>query len=1025
MRGVIRALAGRLPLPPRRGAAPLGLLLLALAAVFVFDGGRGYLYRPGHHDFTTAQTMTVAANLSPDDGFQGCRRRRPEAASGPSCAYPYNAYPISPAALVRLATEAAGGGPARRLYAARLLMLAFFAGAAVLAWLALARLLGDRRIALAATLLAFSSYYLLYYGDMVSSEIPVLFGAMLAFHGMVLFAQEGRFRQLALKTAAALLLGWQVVGLIAPFVLLGLAGELARAGADGGPRPYARRALSAIARSPYLAYGLLASLCFGLVLSWAFANEYLAFGGERPLTGLRVFDSLARRSGFAAQDQDFDGVGWPGFLLQQLGAAGGSAIPFAFVDRLGLGLAQPDHAYWPPNPWFAAPGAAVLAACAAGLRFLPHRTPWAALLLAGWGSAILLRGSSAAHEHEAMFHLGAALVFWALALLGLRRLLGRKRAARALPAAALAAAAVFALSARDMSGVVVAGADVRQLREIVADLEAIRGLAAGRSVLVSPADRAMGYIGRNRNFYLLGVHTRVDEIGSGREWARAAASGDFDFVLAPVGDGGSLTPGNRRLHLYRPAALDAAWDAAAAREPALRAAFDLHLDGRTLTWTRDGCAAEDVWAHFFVEAVPLAAPPQRFEFPFHERGLRFGGRCLARLELPDYPLAGLRTGQRAGGDLPPVWEASLPVADPSFPRHASTWHGAVAASAPAARGPFAVYRDGRALTFARDGCAPEDTGPPFFVHARAADPGDLPEDRREAGFEILDFWFGDRGVRFGETCMARIGLPDYPLAGLRTGQRAGGLPPLWKVSFPVADPAFPRYASTWFGDVTASEPAARGPFAAYRDGRALTFVRGECSAADIADRFFVHAWAADPGDLPAERRAAGFEALDFWFGDRGVRFGGTCMARIGLPDYELRSVRLGQYDASGHLWDEEFALEAGAWLDRFASFAAREPDLRRAGFDLHLEGGALTFVRGECSAADVADRFFVHAYAPDGGREAIDFRFRRRGLRHGDRCMASIPLPDYPIARLAAGRYDASGHLWEAALALPPGGGGG
>ena len=568
------------------------------------------------------------------------------------------------------------------------------------------------------------------------------------------------------------------------------------------------------------------------------------------------------------------------------------------MDRLDLGLAQPGHAYWPPDPWFAAPGAAVLAACAAGLRFLPHRTPWAALLLAGWGWAIPLRGAVVRHENEAMLHAGAALLLFALALLGLRRLLGRERAARALPAAALAAAALFVLSAWDMGrlGHDAAGDDARRQREIAADVEAIRGLAAGRSILASPAGRAMRNL--ERNYYLAGSYIQLEGIGSEEEWSGLPASGASDFVLAPVDAGGSLTPGNRRLFLYRPSALDAAWNAAAARPPALRAAFDLRLDGRTLTWTREPCALDTTERLFFVEAVPLAArPAERLEFAFRERGLRFGGRCLARLELPDYPLAGLRTGQRAGGDLPPVWEASLPVGDPAFPRYASSWFGDVAASAPAVRGPFGVYRDGRALTFARDGCSREDT----------------------------------------------------------------------------------------------------------------------------AARFFVHAWAADPGDLPADRREAGFETLDFWFGDRGVRFGGTCMARIGLPDYALRSVRTGQYDASGHLWDEEFALEAGAWLARYASFAAREPALRRAGFDLHLEGRTLTFVRGDCTAEDIADRFFVHAYAPDGGREAIDFRFRERGLRHGDRCMASVPLPDYPVARLAAGQYDGTGHLWEAELALPAG----
>ena len=114
-------------------------------------------------------------------------------------------------------------------------MLAFFAASAVLAHLALARLLGDRRIALAATLLAFSSFHLLFYGDMISWEQSTnLFGVMLVFHGMVLFAQEGRFRQLLPRTAVALLFGWHVLGLIAPFVLFALGRELVFARADGG-----------------------------------------------------------------------------------------------------------------------------------------------------------------------------------------------------------------------------------------------------------------------------------------------------------------------------------------------------------------------------------------------------------------------------------------------------------------------------------------------------------------------------------------------------------------------------------------------------------------------------------------------------------------------------------------------------------------------------------------------------------------------------------------------------------------------
>ena len=338
----------------------------------------------------------------------------------------------------------------------------------------------------------------------------------------------------------------------------------------------------------------------------------------------------------------------------------------------------------------------------------------------------------------------------------------------------------------------------------------------------------------------------------------------------------------------------------------------------------------------------------------------------------------------------------------------TTWYEDVTAAEPAARGPFAVYLDGRALTYVRDGCSREDAGHRFFVHAWAADPDDLPEDRREAGFEAMGFAFADRGVRFGGTCMARIALPDYPLRGIRTGQLAGGdLPPVWEASLPAGDPSFPRGATTWYEDVTSAEPAARGPFAVYRDGRALTFARGDCAAADTEARFFVHVWAV------GGRR----EVLDFWFADRGVRFGGTCMAQIALPDYEVRSVRTGQYDDGGHLWDAEFAIGAEAWLARFEALAAREPDARGAGFALRLEGRTLTLAREACSAADVADRFFVHAYAPDGAREAIDFWFRQRGERHGDRCLASVVLPS-SAARVAAGQYDASGHLWEATLPI-------
>ena len=221
---------------PSREALPLLLLLIALAAVFVFGNDRGHFYRSLHHNKISGQTLSLAANLSADHRFALYRSQWLTGDGEPAYEY-YNRFPIGPYVLVRLAILPFGDDFPRAIHAARLLMLAFFAAAAVLAYLALSRLLGDRRIALAAALLACSSYYLLYYSDMIATEASTnFFGVMLVFHGMAAFAQEGRRRQLLAKTAVALSLGWHAAGLIVAFVLLALGRALAARGqrADGG-----------------------------------------------------------------------------------------------------------------------------------------------------------------------------------------------------------------------------------------------------------------------------------------------------------------------------------------------------------------------------------------------------------------------------------------------------------------------------------------------------------------------------------------------------------------------------------------------------------------------------------------------------------------------------------------------------------------------------------------------------------------------------------------------------------------------
>ena len=87
------------------------------------------------------------------------------------------------------------------------------------------------------------------------------------------------------------------------------------------------------------------------------------------------------------------------------------------------------------------------------------------------------------------------------------------------------------------------------------------------------------------------------------------------------------------------------------------------------------------------------------------------------------------------------------------------------------------------------------------------------------------------------------------------------------------------------------------------DGK-LTYFKQPCDQADAdAGKFFLHIFPKDEADLPGHRKRHGFDNLDFLFFERGVRIRGSCVAVASLPDYPIVSIRTGQFDANGHLWD--------------------------------------------------------------------------------------------------------------------------
>ena len=225
----------------------------------------------------------------------------------------------------------------------------------------------------------------------------------------------------------------------------------------------------------------------------------------------------------------------------------------------------------------------------------------------------------------------------------------------------------------------------------------------------------------------------------------------------------------------------------------------VYRQGRTLNWVIESCNPQE-WGVGFnlwlypADAQRLSRHRQHYGFTYEEIGrltyplLRFGGKCFAQAALPPYDLARIRTrinrfdpatGQKTGTWVGHYYPGLPEVLDAIGRQRESE-------PPPAADPQWEVYQDNNRLLYAKAGCAPADREAWFFLHLTPANPGDLPGDRREHGYDNLDFRFDWRGLEVGGECIAVVPLPDYPITAIATGQyTAAGR--LWETTLPVSE----------------------------------------------------------------------------------------------------------------------------------------------------------------------------------------------------------------------------------------------
>ena len=639
---------------------PSLILLLSLSSLFVFDDNRGHFYRHGHHDWNSAHALALAVNLSPDNGFLAFQRQL-VGADGDIVYMPYNSWPPTSFALTKLAILPFPEDFASSLYAARVLMLLFFGAAAILAYLALYRMTYSRWIALAATTLSFSSLYMLYYSDMIFVEMPVLFGTLLTFHGMVLFEQEGHLRQLLFKAGVAILLGWQVFALLLPFVLFGLASELWRT------RPFGIRILVSLISSRYL---LLGAFSFGLgllVLSYSLIMDYYhGPSGEVPLMELTTLKRVVWRSSLGYEylfPNQAQLVAFSNFVPEQLKRIGIATLPFALYDLINL--SQPGvipNSVGSTLPSMRAVGAGVLAVCLAGVVFVRYKVLITTLALFGFFWSLPLRQHAATHDFDSLFYGGIPLVFFSLALLSVRRRFGD----RPIIVFSVVSAIIFILSSYQMNQWGRPADMARSAKEeyVISDFQAIRKIVGEDEIVYVPIREDNGTFSGAPfavDYYLNGRPIEYAEIITvpvaaltNREQGRPGMA-DFIITRDRVDGPYLLTPDNRHIFLYRMADYERLY--AELDNPIIESNYNVYLQDGYLIYTGSECSfAEGTMFSLHVYPVDMNdLPEHRRQYGFdhldfppnypNSYSVRLSGQCVIKRRLPDYDFNRISTGE--------------------------------------------------------------------------------------------------------------------------------------------------------------------------------------------------------------------------------------------------------------------------------------------------------------------------------------------------------------------------------------------
>ncbi len=148
---------------------------------------------------------------------------------------------------------------------------------------------------------------------------------------------------------------------------------------------------------------------------------------------------------------------------------------------------------------------------------------------------------------------------------------------------------------------------------------------------------------------------------------------------------------------------------------------------------------------------------------------------------------------------------------------------------PIIRSNYDVYIHESRLIYVKSPCSEDDIEHRFFLRITPVHVNDLPEERKQYGFDNLDFSYNDYGVPVGENCIVMRDLPQYDIKHIATGQTMRVESSSGEVS----------WAPVWEGEhdvidifriiEEAGDPIIRSNYDVYIHESRLLYVKSPCS----------------------------------------------------------------------------------------------------------------------------------------------------------------------------------------------------